>query len=298
VPPASRGCFGFWEGFESGFLLNDPWLHGTRLPEPVQFPGYQADVVGERAARWLRSRAADAPWFCVVSLESPHPPYDAPAAGVKPRDPASIILPPNVPRGGEAEARARRELAGYYAHLEATDRALGRLLESIPPALVVFTSAHGDMHGAHGLFRKGWPHEESVRVPLIIRLPPGAAGQPRQSDQLVSLLALPYWTSLWADAPSPQGLVGFWPAAGDSPRFQVISMPSVVRLPHQCDRVWRGIRTRERKLVLNADGTPWLFFDLARDPLELSNEAAEPARAGEISALRALLATDRIRGRP
>jgi len=22
------------EGFESGFLLNDPWLHGVRLPEP------------------------------------------------------------------------------------------------------------------------------------------------------------------------------------------------------------------------------------------------------------------------
>ena len=35
VPPEARGGFEFWEGFESGFLLNDPWLHGTRLPEPV-----------------------------------------------------------------------------------------------------------------------------------------------------------------------------------------------------------------------------------------------------------------------
>ena len=33
VPPESRGGFGHWEGFESGFLLNDPWLHGTALPE-------------------------------------------------------------------------------------------------------------------------------------------------------------------------------------------------------------------------------------------------------------------------
>ena len=49
VPPAWRGGFEFWEGFESGFLLNDPWLHGTRLPEPVQFPGYQSDVVCARA---------------------------------------------------------------------------------------------------------------------------------------------------------------------------------------------------------------------------------------------------------
>ena len=298
VPPAGRGRFGFWEGFESGFLLNDPWLHGTRLPEPVKFEGYQADVLGERAAAWLRSRDPGVPWFCVVSLETPHPPYDAAAAGVVPRDPGAIVLPANVPRGGEAEATARRHLAGYYAHLEATDRAVGRLVDSIPPALVVFTSVHGDMHGAHGLFRKGWPHEESIRVPLIVRLPPGAPVQLRRSEKLVSLLNLPYWTSAWADAPGASALGGFGPmAAAENPRFQVVSMPSVVRLPHQCDRIWRGIRTHRRKLVLEADGSPWLLFDLDRDPLELDNRANDPARAGEISALRELLVTAGVRGR-
>ena len=29
-------------------------------------------------------------------------------------------------------------------------------------------------------------------------------------------------------------------------------MPSVVALPHQCNRVWRGLRMRTRKLALNA----------------------------------------------
>ena len=47
----NRGGFGFWEGFESGFLINNPWLHGTRLPEPVRFDGYQSDVVCERRGR-------------------------------------------------------------------------------------------------------------------------------------------------------------------------------------------------------------------------------------------------------
>jgi hypothetical protein len=63
-------------------------------------------------------------------------------------------------------------------------------------------------------------------------------------------------------------------------------MPSVVRQPQQCDRVWHGIRTPARKLVLNSDGTPWLFFDLEKDPLEMENLASDPARAGEIAALR------------
>jgi arylsulfatase A-like enzyme len=65
-------------------------------------------------------------------------------------------------------------------------------------------------------------------------------------------------------------------------------MPSVVRLPDQCDRVWRGVRTRTRKLVLNDDGSPWLFFDLESDPGERVNLAADPSRREEIAALAAL----------
>lgn len=285
VPPDWRGGFEFWEGFESGFLLNDPWLHGTRLPDPVQFAGYQSDVVCGRAGDWLAGTAHrdPRPWFCVVSLEPPHPPYAAPAAGVPRRDPRGIDLPANVPRGGEAERRAREELAGYYAHLEATDRAIGRMLAQVPSAgsIVVFTSVHGDMLGAHGLFRKGWPHEESVRVPLLVSgahldgsgawvLDP-QSGTTRGDP--VSLIELPRWTRLWTR-----------PGRRDpEPRSEVqrISMPSVVRLPRQCDRAWRGVRTAGRKLVLDEQGAPWLFFHLDRDPGETNNLAGDPAHAAE-----------------
>jgi len=50
IPPQNRGGFLFFEGFESGFLINDPWLHGTRLETPTQFKGYQADILCERAS--------------------------------------------------------------------------------------------------------------------------------------------------------------------------------------------------------------------------------------------------------
>jgi arylsulfatase A-like enzyme len=284
VPPGRRGGFDFWEGFESGFLLNNPWLHGTRLCEPTQFPGYQSDVICGRAAAWiLESGMRSRPWFCVVSVEPPHPPYDAPVPdGGSGWTPDCIVLPPNVPRGGEVEATARREMAGYYAHVEATDRAIGRLLAALPGenTAVVFTSVHGDMHGAHGLFRKGWPHEESVRVPLLVRVP-NARGMRRgvRDPALVSLADLPDLTLCLAAGGDPEVRT----------EFQRISMPSVVRLPRQCDRVWRGGRTSVRKLVLTEDGVPWLYFDLQRDPGEEINLRNDPARATEIEAFRRLL---------
>jgi arylsulfatase A-like enzyme len=321
VPPERRGGFGFWEGFESGFLLNDPWLHGTRLPEPAPFVGYQSDVICDRAAAWMREtgerkpetgewrpeigyripgsgeRKADAgeaksslrfpvsalrnrPWFCVVSLEPPHPPYDAPVPGGGTEwRPEAIVLSQNVPRGGDVETISRRELAGYYAHVEATDRAIGRLLAAAPRenTVAVFTSVHGDMHGAHGLFRKGWPHEESVRVPLLVRVPGAAGGRRGMRDPaLVSLVDLSDLTLRWAGGESP-AVEG---------KFQRISMPSVVRLPRQCDRGWRGGRTLTRKLVLAANGDPWLYFDLERDPGEEINLRDDPARAAEMEAFR------------
>lgn len=260
VPPEARGGFGHWEGFESGFLLNDPWLHGTALPEPVRFRGYQSDILSDCASAWLRGAGDSASWFAVVSFESPHPPYDAPAAGMLARAPADVVLNDNVPRGGWLEARARVELAGYYAHIAATDRAVGRLLESVPGGtIIVFTSVHGDMHGAHGLFRKGWPLEESVRVPFLVRSRHHAPGT--QSGEPVSVLDLPEMTRAWADGRE-------WHCAK---AHAEISMPGVVALPEQCDRAWQGTRSPKWKRIFNPDGSPWLEFDLERDPLELEN---------------------------
>lgn len=287
VPEGERGGFQFFEGFEGGFQLNDPWLHGTRLAEPVRVKGYQSDVVCGRAADWcgsgfmpdlsgVKPDPHQPPWFCVVSLEAPHPPYAASAAGVAAREPGDIILSPNVPPA--AEPRARRELAGYYAHIEATDRAIGRLIAAMPrETVVVFTSVHGDMHGAHGLFRKGWPHEESIRVPLLVRAPREA---PSRDDSAVSLLDLRELMLARIERRNSKD---------EDRRAARISMPSVVTLPDQCDRAWHGVRTATRKLALNADGSPWLFFDLERDPLERKNLAADSARAAEIAALRALV---------
>ena len=295
VPPERRGGFGFWEGFEGGFLLNDPWLHGTRLSQPKHFKGYQADVLAERAGAWSKDPASlsgaelrragrgarsDRPFFCVVSLEAPHPPYHAPAPHVREVKPAEIKLRANVPLGGPVEQQAREELAGYYAHIEATDRAIGKLLAEVDltNTIVVFTSVHGDMHGSHGLFRKAWPYEESIRVPLLIRrLKTEDRG--RKDDSPVSLVDLPHMAVAWAEGRE-------WHCRRDS---ALISMPGATEIPLQCPVAWRGFRSARHKLILNAEGAPWMYFDLEKDPLELKNLAEDSARAGEIAELRKLM---------
>ena len=125
--------------------------------------------------------------------------------------------------------------------------------------------------------------------PLLLLLPrdepplPGSVGGPGfaagAADQaLVTLLDVHRWTLAWARGARAKT------AEAD---VQTISMPSVVALPQQCDRVWRGVRTATRKLVLNADGSPWLLFDLERDPLEQKNLVDDPAWHGEVRRLAA-----------
>ncbi|HVU16409.1 MAG TPA: sulfatase-like hydrolase/transferase [Candidatus Didemnitutus sp.] len=277
VPPDRRGGFGFWEGFEGGFLLHDPWLHGTRLDEPRSFSGYQPDVLVSRAGQWLRERAMTStrPYFCVVSVETPHPPYHAVAPRTREAPPDEIILRPNVPTGGEVERTARSDLTGYYAHIEATDRALGRLLAEIelPDTIVAFCSVHGDMHGSHGVFRKAWPYEESVRVPFLVHFP--AASAPAligKNEEPVSLVDLSHMSVAWAEGRE-------WHCRRD---HAAISMPVAASIPRQCDRAWHGFRSPQHKLILNPDGSPWLYFDLAADPYERNNLAGDPARAREL----------------
>jgi arylsulfatase A-like enzyme len=117
------------------------------------------------------------------------------------------------------------------------------------------------MHGAHGLFRKGWPYEESVRVPLLVRLPDSSG---RTCDEAISLLDLPQLIENFLDC-------GDWPKI--EAEFASISMPSVVRLAHQCDRKWHGLRSKTRKQIFNEDGSLWLDFDLVNDPDETINRA-------------------------
>ena len=68
-------------------------------------------------------------------------------------------------------------IANYYALVTEIDSWVGKILDTLDElgltenTIVVFTSDHGEMLGAHGMREKNVFYEESARVPLIIRYP-------------------------------------------------------------------------------------------------------------------------------
>ena len=71
----------------------------------------------------------------------------------------------------------QRMMKNYYRLATEVDATCGRILEELKRqgilenTLVVFMGDNGYFHGEHGLADKWYPHQESIRVPLIIRDP-------------------------------------------------------------------------------------------------------------------------------
>ena len=76
-------------------------------------------------------------------------------------------------------------MKNYYRLATEVDATCGRVLAELDAqglrgeTLVIFTTDNGYFHGDHGLADKWYPHQESIRVPLIVsdpRMPTGKAG--------------------------------------------------------------------------------------------------------------------------
>ncbi len=282
VPQNRRGGFAFWEGFESGFLLNDGLYHGTRIPEPVRIEGYQSDVIVDRFASYMNEKGSDRPLFALLSFDAPHPPYATDVSGVLPPMPEQLKLLSNVSTDPSVQAVVRRELSGYYAHIEATDRALGRLMNGLRDkdmwndTIFVFTSAHGDLHGSHGYFRKGWPYEEAVRVPLLVSWPRSVV-YGIINDSLVSLQDVGKWLLSivkrdgWSESDDGSQWVERLCGEGGS-SCQTISMPSVPPFAKQCPYVWEAKRNRSTTEVIPEGMDPFTLDHSEKPTYRMSSE--------------------------
>lgn len=196
-------------------------IHGFRYVDNIRSNGADAHNV-DAAVKFLDEERSD-PFFLVASFNNPHnicewarspetgafpdidvgsPPHlsDRPPlrsnhsdqhgrpqilADLREAYQATNTFP--VGHFGEEEWRAYRW--AYYRMVESIDREIGRLLEELQRrglaenTVVVFTSDHGDMQGAHGWNQKTTLYDESTKVPFMIRWP--GVVEPGESKALI-----------------------------------------------------------------------------------------------------------------
>jgi choline-sulfatase len=283
-----------------------PWYHTM---ESVLTPGvcaasmqtdYDEEVAFE-AVRQLHDlgRGADQrPFLLFVSFTNPHDPWEipsrhwrryereqigdptVPAIALERADPHSARLRQmcGVDEAALTHDQIRRARHGYYAAISYLDERVGDVLGALRDSgledrtTVLFTADHGEFLGERGLWYKMSFLEQSVRVPLIIRRPGGAA---RRVAEPVSLLDVAPALLELAGLGSGASLLSARPDAPVVSEYHAegVQAPSVM------------IRSGRHKLIVSGED-PDLLYDLESDPLELHNLAEDGASAETRARLR------------
>jgi arylsulfatase A-like enzyme len=312
--------FGKWHmgrqsGQRPGFDYSASFIgHGRYNDCPVEIngvltptKGWIDDVTTAYAIEWMR-KDRGRPFSMIVGFKSPHTPrggenlperlrnlYAGETSRPTPNFGARAIYHGPVPAGGAKPhpLAANSVHLDYLRHVTGADENLGRLLDALDElgladdTVVVYCSDNGYFLGEHGLGDKRSLYEESLRIPMLVRYP-RLFGKSRVVDELVLNIDLaPTFLDL-AGVPAPREMQGAsWKAlaAGQKPAdwrrsflaeyfFEMGDAPTAV-----------GVRTADAKLVKYPGHPEWTeVFDLAVDPYELKNLAADPAATARLSA--------------
>lgn len=163
----------------------------------------------EKASELIRMHK-DKPFFLAVGFVRPHVPFVAPKSYFDAYPHEQMVLPPKVkndwadiPAAGinyvtsanaqMSEEQQKKAIAGYYASVAYMDAQVGKVLQTLKEeglednTIVIFTSDHGFHLGEHDFWMKVSLHEESVRVPLIIKVPGKEPGVCHSLAELIDL---------------------------------------------------------------------------------------------------------------
>lgn len=317
IPASHRRGFDHWRGFELRNDFLDTWIFEDDDPLPRHLPGHQTDAIFDLALDYLEhGRPTSKPFFLMLSIEAPHPPFMATAetlARVRARGPlrhrpnvdlaAIRFFPPEWHEAGGPAGRIdpddpasvrcvlEANMQAYYAMIEQIDDNMGRLQASFErlglahDTITVFLADHGELAGSHGLLGKAEPWEESIGIPLIVAgpgVPPGReAGVPVHTEDLFSTFVGLAGGSEPPAAPRVD-LAPF--IRGEVGELERAGVPLEFVTETRANRAyyderWRGIRGRRHKYTVLGDvsgARPWQLFDLEADPFELLNLLETP----------------------
>ena len=175
----------------------------------------------------------------------------------------------------------QRYLEDYLRCITSVDENVGRLLDYLDQngltenTMVVYTSDQGFYLGEHGWFDKRFIYEESLRTPLLIRLP--SKTKKGKIDQLVQNIdyAPTFLDIAGIDIPEEMQGQSLFPLIKgqtdnnwrESVYYHYYEFPG----PHSVKRHY-GVRTDRYKLIhFYNDIDQWELYDLREDPSEVNN---------------------------
>jgi choline-sulfatase len=233
-------------GLNQGFQLYDSPFHLS--PHPGEDPPdikRPAEAVLDSALRWLQTQSGH-PFFAFIHLYDVHQPYTH---------------------------------GSYDGEIVYIDQAIGRFRQAlaahrpIENTLIVLTSDHGESLGEHGEDTHGYfIYESTIRVPLMLHWPAGAASRPARVDAPVSLIDVAPALLEFLQIPAPSQFQGRsllrLMAANQQGQDRPIYAESMYARDHlQCSPL-RSIRMGRYKLI---EAPKPELYDLASDPRELEN---------------------------
>ena len=260
-----------------------------------------------KACELIRSYA-DRRFFLGVGFVRPHVPFVAPRPYYKPFPYDDMTLPPkiagdwdDIPKPGinyktsknmkMDQRRQRKAVGGYYASVAYMDAQVGKVMAALREAgledntIVIFTSDHGYHLGEHDFWAKVSLHEESAKVPLLIRVP---GQKPAVCSSFVELLDLYPSISTMCGLEVPDRI------QGKDISTMIEDPTAAVRDTAFCVN-GKGFLLRDEKwayIQYQEDGSKGCeLFDMAQDPQQYTNLAKDPEYAAVVAEFRSKLAT-------
>lgn len=181
-----------------------------------------------------------------------------------------------------AEWKYQRYMRDYAKVIKSLDENIGRLLQELEEldlldnTLIVYASDQGFYMGEHGWFDKRFMYEESMRTPLVIRLPKGFKFRGEIDELVQNIDYMPTFLDI-AGLQVPDNLHGesLLPLLeGKKPEnwrkslyYHFYEYPA----EHSVCRHY-GVRTERYKLIhFYNDIDKWELYDLQEDPHEMNN---------------------------
>jgi N-acetylglucosamine-6-sulfatase len=265
---------------------------------------YSTDLIRRQATAFIRDAPSDTPFFLMVTPKAPHSPFIAAPRHERDLDGVSVRLNAAVneadvtdkpayiaERGTRDPATIRQRTRDQWETLLAVDDLVEKIYVALEDTgrvrdtLVIFTSDNGLSNSEHRWQKKQVPYEESIRVPLVVRLP-GQIPPGTISNALVSNVDLAPTIADFAGATIDADGVSLRPLLIDvasSARNEVVLEHlqfGKTIIPTYC-----GVRTPSFMFAHYATGEEELY-DLVKDPRELRNVAVlRPNKTAQLRAL-------------